>query len=180
MVAALHRPTTSSLTSAISAATHLEAKVPDQVVGSDQLGKGGVVAASSHSAAGVSIAAAQQHISSTTTLVDWQAYVGDHTGFVAAVVVLLLVPVFIFAGCCLNRVFKRIAKQRAAERRRKQADHESAPASDDEYDSDRGSKPRAGAPPPAQAPPSPPPPPVNSAFLPVDAYLGVPPKQFVL
>ena len=97
MVAALHRPTTSSLTSAISAATHLEAKVPDQVVGSDQLGKGGVVAASSHSASGVSsVAAAQQHISSTTTLVDWQAYVGDHTGFVAAVVVLLLVPVFIF------------------------------------------------------------------------------------
>ena len=79
-----------------------------------------------------SVAAAPHQISSTTTLVDWQAYVGDHTGFVAAVIVLLLVPVFIFAGCCLNRVFKRLAKQRAAERVEKQADHESAPASDDE------------------------------------------------
>jgi hypothetical protein len=101
-------------------------------------------------------------------------YVTEHSGFVAAVLTLFLLPTLLFLSCCMVRRCRRSAQARAALiKRGDQTSRTAAPLPPKEDNKD--DHPDDYAEP--EAPALPRLPPVDRAFLPVDAYIGVPPRR---
>lgn len=138
---------------------------------------------------------------SPATVTDAGGYLINHPGFISALCLVVLLPLLILLGCCIVRRVRRRAQQleavkknkEAIEAHRKKKDKESSRGSEppspvDDDPDDAMLSPAAaaygllGEPPADRAPtPSRPAPVVlNPAFLPVDAYHGVPPKRFDL
>ena len=110
-----------------------------------------------------------------------QGYVVDHAGFVSACLTLTMLPLFIFLGCCIARRCRRATKRATMKKRPDMDDdaEESPPrgraAATPRHAPPESSSSRQPAPEPKLPPVR-----VDPTLLPVDAYLGVPPKQFVL
>jgi hypothetical protein len=136
------------------------------------------------------VQAQQAALQGTTTLdgeADFSTYLRTHAGFFTAILTLIMMPVVIFLGCCLERRCRRAQKLRAAAKK-KRADADGSSGEDERQQQTGGDEP-SGRPPVlpaklARGPggPAPPKPPVrvDPALLPVDAYLGVPPVSNLL
>ena len=108
----------------------------------------------------------------TQTVYTASMYIHDHFGFVMAGLTVLLAPAIIFLGCCFARRCRRAAKQRAAEKKKAPLP-QLQPAIIGSHDAPllaSTTRQQQRTPPVS----------VNRSLLPVDAYHGVPPKQFVL